>query len=109
MSQECKVYQRQLRRLGYGFPLYEPNGGGLYDRVRVADVGITMPNGTFLRLFNCLPQVNPGINSRYKVPDGFVPLPDACHEIDRLNDIAPGSWLRSEHIRQIEGEVDFSA
>ena len=108
MSRECRVYQRQLRLLGYGLPLYEPNPGTLYDHVRFGDVGITTPNGGFLRLFNCLPQVNPNINRRYGVPDGFEPLPYECLVSTTETDIAAGSWIQSEHTKYIEGEVDFS-
>ncbi|EJD03592.1 uncharacterized protein FOMMEDRAFT_83093 [Fomitiporia mediterranea MF3/22] len=111
MSLECKVYQKELRILGYGYPLYEPNPAE-YDRVRVGDVGITHKNGYFRRIFNALPQSESSaeydINSTYGVPEGFEPLPDASRLTTFSNEINPGAWLQSHHVKRIEGDVDFS-
>ncbi|THH10538.1 hypothetical protein EW145_g1246 [Phellinidium pouzarii] len=109
MSRECKIYQEELRGLGYGLPLYEPNPSG-YDHVRIADVGYAnKATGYFHRIFNALlPSDNP-INLKYGTPLGFSPLPQENNETISLNGISAGSWLHLSHVKRIDGEVDFSA
>lgn len=47
------LYRNELTPLGYGNPIWEPNPGSLYDRVRIGDVGY-FQNGQFIPLFNIL-------------------------------------------------------
>ncbi|KAI0266125.1 hypothetical protein BC834DRAFT_969641 [Gloeopeniophorella convolvens] len=66
------VYRDQLAGLFHGHALWEPNPAGLYDHVRVGDVGY-VSQGHFLRMFNVLlPADDPG--QSYGVPEGFEPL-----------------------------------
>ncbi|KAI5116742.1 hypothetical protein M0805_000436 [Coniferiporia weirii] len=109
MSLECRVYQEELRSLGYGLPLYEPNPSG-YDHVRVADVGFAeKETGYFHRIFNALLPADDPINLKYGTPAGFEPLFRECGETRSLNGIKAGSWLHLSHVKRIEGEIDFSS
>ena len=66
------IYREQLENLRHGHALWEPSPAGLYDRVRVGDVGFVR-SGHFMRLFNALlPADDP--NQGYEVPTNFVPL-----------------------------------
>lgn len=66
------VYREQLAGLYHGHALWEPAPAGLYDQVRVGDVGIVR-QGHFLRMFNALfPADNP--LQSYGVPYDFTPL-----------------------------------
>jgi hypothetical protein len=65
------VYDAQLRKLGNGLALYEPDPGRDYE-VRVGDVG-HMKMGGFKRLFNILCEEGHTINHR-GVPKDFGPL-----------------------------------
>ncbi|KAI5116741.1 hypothetical protein M0805_000435 [Coniferiporia weirii] len=109
MSLECRVYQEELRSLGHGLPLYEPNPSG-YDRVRIADVGYANKRtGYFHRIFNALLPADDPINLKYGTPVGFKPLPQGCEETITLHGIDAGKWLHSSHVKRIEGEIDFSS
>lgn len=107
MSLECKVYQKELRSLGYGLPLYEPNPAD-YDHVRIGDVGIADKDGYFTRIFNCFAQADHEINARYGVPEDFEPLEEWCKLTKARQALEPGLWYKSQHVHQIEGSVEFS-
>ena len=64
------TYRDQLASLYHGHALWVPDPAGLYDRVRVGDVGC-VKQGHFLRMFNALLPANQQADG---VPDGFVPL-----------------------------------
>ena len=66
------IYREQLENLHYGHALWEPSPAGLYDRVRVGDVGFVR-SGHFMRLFNVLLPANDP-NQGYELPPNFVPL-----------------------------------
>ncbi|KAH9171912.1 hypothetical protein EDB89DRAFT_1028605 [Lactarius sanguifluus] len=66
------TYQDQLASLYHGHALWVPDPAGLYDHVRVGDVGYVR-QGYFLRLFNALLSANDPTQV-YGVPEGFVPL-----------------------------------
>ena len=105
---ECKFYVKELRPLGYGLPLFEPNPAG-YDHVRIGDVGIANRDGYFTRIFNCFAQADHDINTQYGVPEGFKPLEVRPPLTSSRQALEPGHWYKSHHIHQIEGSVDFSA
>ena len=66
------TYREQLGNLYHGHALWEPSPAGLYDRVRIGDVGFVR-SGHFMRLFNALlPADDP--SQGYEVPANFVPL-----------------------------------
>ena len=66
------TYRDQLTSLYHGHALWVPDPAGLYDHVRVGDVGFVR-QGHFLRMFNAiLPYDDPA--QGYGVPEGFVPL-----------------------------------
>ncbi|KAI0298654.1 hypothetical protein B0F90DRAFT_681103 [Multifurca ochricompacta] len=67
------VYREQLASLYYGHALWEPNPAGLYDQVRIGDVGYVR-QGHFLRMFNALLPANHPMQGGYGVPPDFVPL-----------------------------------
>ncbi|KAI9456369.1 hypothetical protein BJY52DRAFT_562024 [Lactarius psammicola] len=66
------TYRDQLASLYHGHALWVPDPAGLYDRVRVGDVGF-VKQGHFLRMFNALLPANDRTQT-YGVPEGFVPL-----------------------------------
>jgi hypothetical protein len=78
------TYRDQLASLFHGHALWVPDPAGLYDRVRVGDVGY-VKQGHFLRMFNALlPDDDP--TQVYGVPEEFVPLNmGAFHNIRTLN------------------------
>ena len=66
------TYREQLAGLYHGYALWQPSSGGLYDRVRVGDVGFIL-HGNFTRFFNALlPANDPAQGS--DLPPHFVPL-----------------------------------
>ena len=72
MAYYYDTYRDQLASLDLGHALWDPDPAGLYDKVRVGDVGF-MRKGRFLCMFNVF---LPGDHSTqvYGVPEGFVPL-----------------------------------
>jgi len=66
------TYREQLANLYHGYALWEPGPGGLYDQVRVGDVGFIL-HGHFTRFFNALMAADDP-NQGYDVPLNFVPL-----------------------------------
>ncbi|KLO09886.1 hypothetical protein SCHPADRAFT_833389 [Schizopora paradoxa] len=102
---EVDVYVKELSKLKYGYPLYDPDPAGSYDRVRIGDVGYVTHYGCFLRLFNVFfPEGHP-INN-YGVPEGFRPLPQALQEPRRSLAMQPGV-ICSSHVRRLEGGTTF--
>ena len=66
------VYREQLADLNHGYALWQPAPAGLYDQVRVGDVGIIF-HGHFTRFFNALlPATHP--MQGYDLPRDFEPL-----------------------------------
>ncbi|KAH9003449.1 hypothetical protein EDB86DRAFT_2362285 [Lactarius hatsudake] len=66
------TYRVQLASLYHGHALWIPDPAGLYDHVRVGDVGY-VKMGHFNRMFNALlSAIDP--TQVYGVPEGFVPL-----------------------------------
>ena len=78
------TYRDQLASLYHGHALWVPDPAGLYDQVRVGDVGY-VKQGHFLRMFNALlPADDP--TQVYGVPDGFVKLNmGPFHNVRTLN------------------------
>jgi hypothetical protein len=66
------TYREQLGNLYHGHALWEPSPGGLYDQVRIGDVGFVL-HGHFNRLFNALLPAD-HTNQGYELPPNFVPL-----------------------------------
>ena len=107
MNPQYSVYRDELRPLGYGLPIYEPNPSG-YDHVRIGDVGQVTKEGYFETFFNIFVPADHTINQRFGVPDGFEPA-DVFFRVSRtLNQIPAGSWIKSESIRSIDVTFDFS-
>ena len=95
------VYRDELRPLGLGLPIYEPNPCH-YDRVRIGDVGVVTDIGYFERVFNVFYDADHPINARFGVPDGFV-----CGESSRsaenvIGELLEGAQLKSEHVQSVE-------
>jgi hypothetical protein len=66
------TYREQLSNLYHGHALWEPAPGGLYDQVRVGDVGFVL-HGHFIRFFNALLPANDPLQG-YELPPDFVPI-----------------------------------
>ena len=84
------TYRDQLASLYHGHALWVPDPAGLYDRVRVGDVGIVR-QGHFLRMFNALlPHNDPA--QVYGVPEGFVTLNMGPFQNIRELNLADGDY-----------------
>ncbi|KAF8493446.1 hypothetical protein F5888DRAFT_1724104 [Russula emetica] len=66
------TYREQLAGLYHGYALWQPAPGGLYDQVRVGDVGFIL-HGHFTRFFNALLPANHPAQG-YDLPHDFEPL-----------------------------------
>lgn len=66
------TYREQLAGLYHGYALWNPAPGGLYDQVRVGDVGFIL-QGRFTRFFNALLPANHPAQG-YDLPNDFEPL-----------------------------------
>jgi hypothetical protein len=66
------IYREQLSSLYHGHALWEPNPAGLYDQVRVGDVGVVL-QGHFARMFNALLPAEHPLQG-YGTPYDFAPL-----------------------------------
>ncbi|KAN0131606.1 hypothetical protein V8E53_010448 [Lactarius tabidus] len=101
------IYRDQLASLYHGHAPWLPDPAGLYDRVRVGDVGY-MRRGHFLRLFNALLPAD-DITQVYGVPDGFVPLNmGPFHNIRTLN-LPGGNYLSNGTVEDLEPREELEA
>ena len=66
------TYREQLAGLYHGYALWQPAPAGLYDQVRVGDVGFIL-HGHFTRFFNALIPANHPFQG-HDLPHDFVPL-----------------------------------
>ncbi|KLO18859.1 hypothetical protein SCHPADRAFT_103211 [Schizopora paradoxa] len=106
MNPEVEVYVKELSKLRYGYPLYDPDPAESYDRVRIGDVGYVTDYGCFLRLFNVFyPEGHP-INN-LGVPDGFMPFDERYQRSHRSQAIQPGV-ICSSHVRRLDAGASFS-
>ena len=87
---DSKIFREQLaiQYPEHGRALWEPDPGGLYDTVRVGDVGFISHDGYFTHLFNALPPTEPPSDHP---PESDPPYP---HYIQRLQP------RRSNYIRR---------
>ena len=84
------TYRDQLASLYHGHALWLPDPAGLYDQVRVGDVGLVR-QGHFLRIFNALlPRDDP--TQVYGVPEGFVPLNMGPYQNIRTVNLPQGNY-----------------
>lgn len=99
------VYSQQLFCLKKGQALYEPDPAGMYDFVRVGDVG-HISYGAFQRAFNIFCTADDPINDR-GVPEDFEPCPQ-WRELQRRTPLAPGP-MYSTHVRACGGNLQASS
>lgn len=95
------VYRDELRSLGLGLPVYEPNPCH-YDHVRIGDVGVMTDIGYFERVFNIFYDADHPINARFGVPNGFVRGEDTWRVENGVSDLLGGAQLKSEHVQSVE-------
>jgi len=108
------VYWDNLLMLGRGSPIWlpEPNSHNDWFRrygVSIGDVGLLLPTGGFLFLFNiCYPREH-AINAG-GVPDDFVPLENPVDPsfLTRTSD-RPGYSLTSRSVDRIGTDLDFQS
>ena len=101
------VYAQQLFRLGYGYPLWDPEPAR--GEVFVGDVGFVSSDGSFHRVFNAtLGDADP--NNRFGVPEGYKPftLTSEFSNNKRPGALAPGA-LCSRTIKQLSGGLAASS
>ena len=78
------VFREQLgiKYPNYGYALWEPSPGKLYDAVEVGDVGY-ISEGKFHRLFNALLPADHASHRKFGVPESHEPLvPNPSDHID---------------------------
>ena len=88
MAAAYDVYAEQLYTVKEGFPLYEPDPGSQYDRVRVGDVGFVQ-YGFFQRMFNIFVDENDPINQG-GVPENFSSVPAVYQATHERTPLGPG-------------------
>jgi hypothetical protein len=87
------TYREQLAGLYHGYALWDPGPGGLYDQVRVGDVGFIL-HGNFIRFFNALLAADHP-NQGYDLPPNFVPLSMGPFPNIRMLHLTPGDYCSS--------------
>jgi hypothetical protein len=86
-----RVYVKELERLNYGRPLYNPE-----IPVNIGDVGFfERDNGNFFPLFNVFVEAREQIYARFGTPNGFEPLSRDRLRIEAIEDYFPPQPLKS--------------
>lgn len=106
MQTAVDVYRECLRPLGHGYPLYEPNPAGEYDRVRIGDVGYVDNHGKFHRAFNTFVSADHAINCE-GVPEDFIPVKAQWQKTHFLDRHPPGE-MHSSSVTASLLNADFS-
>ncbi len=99
---EVEVYVKELSKLGYGYPLYDPNPARSC-AISIGDVGYVSELGAFHRLFNVFCPEGDPINNR-GVPNGFVPM-DVRFRRARLSHPVPAGFISSSSVCKQGGEL----
>ncbi|CCM03868.1 uncharacterized protein FIBRA_06019 [Fibroporia radiculosa] len=97
------VYAEQLSRIGYGYPLWDPEPTE-YGEVIIGDVGF-VSEGAFYRLFNATRPAD-DTSQKLRVPDGYRPLPSESYA-PKKRSIAPGH-LHSQTLTDISVNGSFT-
>jgi hypothetical protein len=100
-------YRDQLANLYHGHALWVPDPAGLYDRVRVGDVGFTK-QGHFLRMFNALLPDHDAAQV-YGVPEGFVPLNMGPFQNIRTLNLQQGDYCSNTVTADHELQAEYVA
>lgn len=110
---DFELYAFELMKAGFGYPLFEPDPHGDYDRVRTGDVGINF-EGKFIRLFNVFYEKAHDIYDQYRdkvrFPDGFVVLRDQECDLSQVthhNELGKGSY-KSRRSIDVDFDVDIT-
>ena len=110
---ESDIYAFELSKVGHGYPLYEPDPCGDYDRVRTGDVGHIV-EGKFIRHFNIFYEETHGIYDQYRnklqFPDGFAVLKDQGRDPSQLAhryELAKGTY-KSRRSIGVKFNVDIT-
>ena len=99
----AELYAQKQFRHQHGYALFDPNPGGLYDEVRVGDVGY-VEDGAFIRLFNAFHAADHIVNSGALIPDDFTPMDEELTKT-RKSDSLSNRLLASESVRDLRAEV----
>lgn len=99
------VYQKELLELGHGLPLYDPDPGTEYDKVRIFDVGyVDSRFGRFHRIFNAAPTKEHEVNHQHGTPAGFEPFQPRVPAT--YNGTAlPAGHMHSSHVQAIGSDT----
>lgn len=107
MTTEPFVYRKELQKLGHGYPVYEPDPGNEYDKVRIGDVGYVDRFGRFHTVFNAfLPPEHP-VNQRRGTPRGFTPMDSRSSTTFPRSDL-PAGPMHSTYVRVLGCNFDVS-
>ncbi|CAA7260421.1 unnamed protein product [Cyclocybe aegerita] len=107
-QRSSEIYARLLAPKGRGFALWIPEPHRNLPTecrrmgVRIGDVGIITPRGSFSLLFNVFNDVDPTHTSL--LPEAFVPLEPFLQATDvaKIIEFRPGSYLASSSIERAE-------
>ena len=101
-----QTYREQLWSLYQGLPLWEPNPGGLYERVSIGDVGY-VSGGAFIRMFNVRLPWDDESNRRFGIPDRYDPL--AFDDLSIRRDTFDEVDHYSRFVSSVESANNFQA
>jgi hypothetical protein len=100
----AQVYVKELERLKYGYPLYNPEC-----QVNLGDVGFfEHDSGDFCPLFNDFLEVTHPAHARDRVPMRFVPFPQDRLRFTNRSDYFSPQAIPSKSVISTDIEVEVS-
>ena len=103
----AELYAQKQFRHKLGYALFDPNPGGLYDEVRVGDVGY-VEDGAFIRLFNAFHDAYHVVNNGAHLPVPFAPIADEFTKTRESGSLST-RLLYSESVRNVRAEGRIGA
>jgi hypothetical protein len=100
-----QVYVRELERLKFGRPVYNPE-----HPINIGDVGFfDKQTGDFCALFNVFVDAAEQVNAKLGTPNGFEPLSRTSLYISAVKDYFPAQPIQSSSVESKTFEVEASA
>jgi hypothetical protein len=100
-----EVYVRELERLKFGRPIYNPE-----HPIDIGDVGFfDRETGDFCALFNVFVDAAEQVNANLGTPNGFEPLPRTFLSISAAKDYFPPQPIQSSSVMTKTLELEASA
>jgi hypothetical protein len=100
----AEVYIKELKRLKYGRPLYDPE-----DEINIGNVGFfERDSGNFRTLFNVFLDADHPFHARRGVPCGFVPLQSADLDFTVKSHYFRPQAIKSKSVVSTDLDVEVS-